>query len=178
MVTKLRETAAVALLVIVSGGMFVAASNVDKALGEADGRRKAAENGLREIKTKSKEQAEQVRPLYAEAASRNNAWLGTVCQAIQQGKGPDVAAIIESAASALVQWVSARNRALGVAELTPPIAEAVKKRVVADLTEISAETWKDNRGASDQKRLKNAAALKDRLQSGPGRRSSRCAAAL
>ena len=36
--------------------------------------------------------------------------------------------------------------------------------MVADLTEIANETWKSNRGANEQKRLKGATALKERLQ--------------
>lgn len=126
-----------------------------------------AESGLRQIKAKSGDQAEQLRPLYAEAASRNNAWLDTVCQAIQQGMStaPEVSAAVDPAASALVAWVSARNRALGVADLTGPIAGAVKKNVIEDLSELATATWKSNRGGSEQKRMKAAQALKDRLRS-------------
>ena len=93
--TGLHQTIAAALLVLAGTSALFAAANVDKALTEADGRRKAAENGLREIKAKSKEQGEQVRPLYAEAASRNNAWLDVVCQSIQQGAStaPDVSSL-------------------------------------------------------------------------------------
>jgi hypothetical protein len=36
--------------------------------------------------------------------------------------------------------------------------------VIADLTEIASETWKANRSANEQKRLKAATALKERLQ--------------
>jgi hypothetical protein len=118
------------------------------------------------MKTKSREQAERVRPLYSEAAARNNAWLDVVCQAIQHGASTasDVSASVEPAASALVQWVSARNRALGVSELAPPIGDALKKRVIADLTAIAGETWKATRGANEQKRTKAATSLKERLQ--------------
>ncbi len=166
MKTTFHRTIVVALLVTAGSGVLLTAASVDKALTEGAGRRKAAENGLREIKAKSKEQSEQVRELYAEAASRNNRWLELICQAIQQGASaaPDVSASVEPAASALVRWVSARNRALGVPELTPPIGDAVKKRVIADLTEIASETWKANRGANEQKRMKAGTALKERLQ--------------
>ena len=103
MKTTFQQTIVAVLPVLTGSSVLLIAANVDKALTGADGRRKAAENGLREIKTKSKEQAEQVRPLYAEAASRNNAWLDVVCQAIQQGAAtaPDVSASVEPAASAL-----------------------------------------------------------------------------
>ncbi len=117
MKTRFHQTIVAALLVLAGTSALLIAANVDKALTDADGRRKAAENGLREIKAKSREQAEQVRPLYAEAASRNNAWLDVVCQSIQQ-----------------------------------------------DLTEIASETWKANREANEQKRMKTATALKERLQ--------------
>jgi hypothetical protein len=142
------------------------AANLSQALTEADGRRKAAENGVREIKARAKDQVDQVRPLYAEAASRNNAWLGTVSQVIEQASptAPDVSVSVDPAASALLQWVSARNRALGAKELTPSIADGLKKRIVQELSEIATGTWKDNRGASEQSRKKAAAALTERLE--------------
>ena len=129
MKTAFHRTIVAGFLVLVASSVPLIAGKVDKALTEANGRRRAAANGLREIKTKSKEQAEQVRPLYAEAASRNNAWLEIVCQAIQQGAStaPDVSATVEPAASALVQWVSARNRVLGVPDLTPTLGEGVRR---------------------------------------------------
>ena len=166
MVGTVRRMVAAGLLVLAGGGIAIGAANVDKALVETDGRRKAAETGVREIKVKAKDQVDQVRPLYVEAASRNNAWLDTVSQAIQQGTStaPDISATVEPAASALVAWVSARNRALGVADLTGPIADSVKKRVISDLTEIANATWRSNRGGNEQKRTKSADALKDRLR--------------
>lgn len=166
MAAKLRGTLAVTLVVVVSAAGVAIAADVDKALINADGRRKAAENGLREIKAKSRDQAEAVRVLYTEAASRNNAWLDIVCQAIHQGAStaPDVSAVVDPAASALVAWVSARNRALGIAELTGPLAGAAKKRIIEDLTTIASAAWKINRGGTEQKRRTSADALKDRLR--------------
>ena len=141
-------------------------ADVEKALKDADGRRRGAESGLRDIKAKSMEQAEQVRTPYSEAASKNNVWLDAVRQTLQQlgSSAPDVASAAEQAATALVEWVSARNRALGEPEMTAIVADSVKKRIVAGLTDIANETWKDNRAANDQKRTKAATALKDRLQ--------------
>ena len=161
-----RQKLMVTVFVLGSGALTLTAADVDQALKEADGRRKAAETGVRDIKAKSQEQAGQARALYAEAASRNNAWLATVCQAIQQGSSgaPNVSAMVEPAATALVQWVSARNRALGLPELTSPIGDTVKKRVIADLTDISNETWSRNRNAAEQRRTQAATALKERLQ--------------
>ena len=54
--------------------------------------------------------------------------------------------------------------ALGVADLTGPIADSVKKRVISDLTEIANATWRSNRGGNEQNRTKSADALKDRLR--------------
>ena len=166
MATRYRRMLILAVLVLGSGGVTLTAADLDQALREADGRRKAAESGVREIKTKSKDQADQVRSLYAEAASRNNAWLDMVCQSIQQApsSAPDVSAAVEPAATALVQWVSARNRALGLPELTGPIADSVKKRVTQDLTDIANETWRGNRSGNEQRRTQAANALKERLQ--------------
>lgn len=166
MMTKRHRTIVAGAFVLAGSSVRVIAASLDRALTEADGRRKAAENGLRDIKAKSKAQAEQVRPLYAEAAARNNAWLDVVCQSVRErdSTGPDVSSHVEPAASALVQWVSARNRVLGVAELTPPVADAVKKRVIADLTEIASATWKSHRGGDEQKRTQAVTTLKERLQ--------------
>jgi len=166
MASRARQKLIVAVFVLGSGALTLTAADVDQALREADGRRKAAETGVRDIKAKSQEQAGQARALYAEAASRNNAWLEAVCQAIQQGSSsaPNVSAMVEPAATALVQWVSARNRALGLPELTSPIGDTVKKRVIADLTDISNETWSRNRNAAEQKRTQAATSLKERLQ--------------
>ena len=57
----LRRTIAATLVVLASGGLGLTAADVEKALKDADGRRRGAESGLRDIKAKSMEQAEQVR---------------------------------------------------------------------------------------------------------------------
>jgi hypothetical protein len=116
------------------------AAPFDKSLSETDGRRKAADNGLRQIKMKSQQEAEQVRGLYTAAASNNNAWVDMVCQAIEQGApaAPDVSGVAGSAASSLVEWVCARNRALGLPELRGSVGESVKKAVTQDLTDIAS----------------------------------------
>jgi hypothetical protein len=144
----------------------VQAAPLDKALSETDGRKKAAENGLRQIKMKSQQEAEQVRGLYTAAASNNNTWVDMLCQAIEQGApaAPDVSSVAGSTASSLVKWVSARNKALGLPELTGAVGESVKKAVVQDLTNIASGTWRDSRGDNADKRKKAAAALAERLR--------------
>jgi hypothetical protein len=89
-----------------------------------------------------------------------------VCQAIEQGAAtaPDVSSVAGSAASSLVEWVSARNKALDIPELTGPVAESVKKSVVQDLTDITLSTWRDNRGGNADKRKKAATMLRERLR--------------
>jgi hypothetical protein len=49
---------AVGLLVLAGGVIVIGAADVDKALVETDGRRKAAESGVREIKVKAKDHVE------------------------------------------------------------------------------------------------------------------------
>ena len=61
------------------------AADLNKAVSDAEGRKRAAENGLKEIKIKSTQPSEQIRAAYNEAATRQNAWLETVCQAVEQG---------------------------------------------------------------------------------------------
>ena len=162
----LRTTVGLVTAVLVAGGAVLAAADLEKALAGADGRRRAAENGLRQIKAKPPGEIEQIRALYTEAASRNNAWLDIVCQAVQQpsSTAPDVTAAVEPAASTLVAWVSARNRALGVAGLTPAVADAVRTSVVAELTEIAGATWKRNHGGSAPRRANAVAGLNGRLR--------------
>jgi hypothetical protein len=63
-----------------------------------------------------------------------------------------------------VEWVPARNRILGVAELTPAAAEATKRIVIADLTTIAEGAWKEHAKGNEQKRARVVADLKTRLQ--------------
>src|SRR4029450_8478501 len=72
----------VTLTMVLSSICPLIAAPLDKSLSDTHGRRKAAENGLRQIKAKSQEQADGVRALYTAAASNNNAWVDAVCQAI------------------------------------------------------------------------------------------------
>jgi hypothetical protein len=154
------------VLLVASMGAHLAAAPIDRALKEADGRRQAAENGVRDIKAKSEGPAEYVRSAYEEAASRNNAWLETTCQAVQTGPASalDMTASADAAATALIQWVAARNRALGLAELSTAVGDSLKKQIVQDLGEITRSTWRSARSANEAKRAKTAAGLKERLQ--------------
>jgi hypothetical protein len=141
------------------------AADLKKAMSETEGRKKAAENGLKEIKAKG-QPSEELQRSYIDAASQQNAWLDSVCGALEQGAPatPDVSTVAQSAASSLVEWVNHRNRALGLAELTGAIAESVKKKTSQDLVDIATETWKDNRSGDAKKRMTAAAALKERLR--------------
>jgi hypothetical protein len=155
----------VAGILFVVGSVIVSqAANINKALADAEGRRRAAENGLREIKAQS--QGDQVRAAYMEAASRQNGWLDIVCQAVEQPAptAPDVSSAAQTAASSLIEWVTVRNKALGQPELTGTVADANKTSITRNLTEIAAEMWKDNRNANEQKRTKAITDLRSRLQ--------------
>lgn len=160
----IRQAVTLAMILVCISALQ--AAPLDKSLSETDGRKKAAENGLRQIKMKSQQEAEQVRGLYTAAASNNNVWMDMICQAIEQGApaAPDVSSAAASAASSLVEWVSARNRALGLPELTGPVGESVKKAVVQDLTDIASSTWRDSRGDNADRRRKAAATLGERLR--------------
>ena len=143
------------------------AANGDKALADTDARRKTAENSVRQIKAKSPADAATVMPAYSAAASKNNAWLDVVCQAIQTGAAalPDVKPAADDAAGALVDWVIARNHALAVtASLDGAAGAGVKTGVSQDLQLIAASTWKTARAGDETRRTKAAADLKQRLQ--------------
>jgi hypothetical protein len=142
------------------------AGDLAGSLVQTEGRRQVAEAGLRDIKKKSAEAAEQVRERYREAESSHNAWLAAVSQAIQQNAAnpPEVSAAVEAASSALVEWVKVRNRALGEAEPNDAAIAAVKRMVARDLTEIAAASWRANRRTDDGRRAKAVTSLGDRLQ--------------
>ena len=142
------------------------AADLNKAVSEAEGRKRAAENGLKDIKAKSSQPADEIRNAYTKAATSQNVWLDTVCQAVEQAttSAPDVSAAADAAAQTLVEWVSVRNRALGLPELTGATADSVKKSVTQDLVDIAGATWKNNRGADTKKRSSAAASLKERLR--------------
>jgi pyruvate/2-oxoglutarate dehydrogenase complex dihydrolipoamide acyltransferase (E2) component len=142
------------------------AADLGKTIASTEGRKRAAENGLKEIKAKSPQPSEQIRAAYVEAANKQNAWLDVVCQAVEQGStaAPDVSTAAQSAADSLVEWVNVRNRALGLPELTGAIADSTKKSVVQDLLDIANETWKNNRSTDAKKRTSAASSLKDRLR--------------
>jgi hypothetical protein len=164
MVQMIQRSIAVLAMVVVAG-VASQAADVKKALSETEGRKRAAENGLKQIKAKGTPSG-QVRGAYAEASTRQNAWLDTVCQSVEQGSAtaPEVAPATQAAANSLVDWVNVRNRALDLPEVTGAIADSTKKRVAQDLIDIATETWKDNRSSDAKKRTAAATALKERLR--------------
>lgn len=155
-----------ALVVVLMSVVVGQAANITKAIADAEGRKRAAENGMKEIKTKSPDASQQAQAAYEDAARSQNAWLDAICGALTEGTTtmPDVSSSAQSAATSLVQWVNIRNRALGVAELTEPIADSVKKSVAADLVDIAVQTWKSNAVANPKKRATAAESLNQRLR--------------
>jgi hypothetical protein len=141
------------------------AADADKVFANAEGRKRAAENGLKEIKTKSPQHSEQVRTAYTDAAMQQNAWLDALCQAVEQGTAaaPDLSSVAAAAASSLVDWVNVRNRALGLPELTGALGDNTRKSVAQDLLDITRTTWRSNRSADAKKRSSTANSLKERL---------------
>ena len=76
----IRQAVTLAMILVAISALN--AAPLDKSLSETDGRRKAAENGLRQIKMKSQQEAEQVRGPYVTAASNNNA--GSVLSLVEK----------------------------------------------------------------------------------------------
>ena len=147
--------------VLIASALAIGAADMTKALDQAEGRRRAAENGLKEIKGKG-QPSEEVRKAYVEAATRQNAWLEAVCLSLEQGASapPDVTAVTQAAAVALVDWVQVRNPAVGLPALNDQAAATTKKTVIQTLTEITAESSK----ARDPKRRADTVSmLKQRL---------------
>lgn len=166
MVGNLRQMVWIPVLLLIGATAVVQTANFDKSLRDTEGRRRAAENGLRQIKAKSPQQADQIRAIYTDAATQHNAWLEVLSEAVRQSAAtpPDVTGAAERASTSLVTWVAARNRALGEPELAGAIADSVKKGATQDLTDIAAQVWKDNRRADEKKRASAMTALSDRLK--------------
>lgn len=141
------------------------AADINQVMANTESRRRAAENGLKDIKAKG-EPSGDVRDTYAAAAAATNTWLDSVCQAIERGSAsaPDVSASAQQAADSLVAWVNVRNRILGVPEVAGTAVDVVKKSVTQDLTAIAETTWKANRSADAKKRGSAVNALKERLR--------------
>ena len=153
-----------ALLLLVCSVVGYAA-NIDKAITDAEGRRRAAENGLREIKTKSHNSIEEVHSAYSAAAASQNAWLDQVCKAIEDGSAAtDITSTAQSAAASLIAWVATRNRALGVPVMTKELEDGAKGSIARDLVEIANATWKAARGSNPQQRQKTSASFRERLR--------------
>jgi hypothetical protein len=71
-VNKMRAmVSCLGLVLVVAGASW--AADLDTAIKNTEGRRRAAENGLKEIKTKSAQPSEQIRAAYIEAAAKQNA---------------------------------------------------------------------------------------------------------
>ena len=155
-----------ALTVASFGATVLHAADLNKSIQDTESRRKAAESGLHQIKAKSASDGQTVRTAYDEAATQNNAWVDQVVQALTQpsSAAPDVASIAEKAANTFVAWVATRNRSLGEFELAGPAADAVKKKVTMDLTDIANEAWKNNRQRDQAKRSEFAKSLSDRAR--------------
>ena len=155
-----------ALTIASFGATMLQAADLNKSIQDTESRRKVAESGLHQIKTKSPSDGQTVRAAYDEAATQNNAWVEQVVQALTQPSpaAPDVASIAEKAANTFVTWVATRNRSLGEFELAGAAADAVKKKVVIDLTDIANEAWKNNRQRDQGKRATFAKSLADRTR--------------
>ena len=154
-----------AVALAISGLGLAFAADLTKATTEAEGRKRAAENGARAIRAKTPQQVEQVRTLYEDAASAHNAWLDATKSALEKGEAD--AAITDTAtkaASSLVRWVAARNQALGEGILAGKLAETVEANTRQGLIDISAELARKERRAEASKKAQAAADLSSRLQ--------------
>ena len=158
---KIATAIALALL----AGTAITAADLNKSIADTESRRRAAESGLKQIKTKSATDAQKVHVAYDEAAKQHNAWLAAVSQGIEQAgsTAPNVDSVSGEAALAFVAWVAARNRALGEFELAGAAAEAVKKKVVMDLSDIAAAGWRNNRQRDAGRKSAFTKSLNERL---------------
>lgn len=149
--------AAVTTLVLVT--TLVADSK--KALQEAEGRRKAAETGVSQIKQRNATSS-QLESAYAAAAESQNAWLVATTSA--DGSPTDLAPLVDRAAATLIDWVNVRNPVLSLPPLAGSAAEAVKKNVTDGLLELGTTTRSDLRKANANRRASTIRDLETRLR--------------
>ena len=164
MIQRSRFLAA-ATIVLLTAGAALQAANIDKAIADAESRRRGAEDSLREILAKSDKQIDQARISYTNAASSQNAWLDLVCQTTESGSAaaPDVTAASQAAATAIMDWVAVGGEALGLPALKTSLAAGLKKSITQDLIDIGNATWKNYGSADEKKRTEAVASLKARL---------------
>lgn len=146
--------------------LHAATATLETSVAEAEGRRKAAESRLGQIKSKSSPAADAAKALYADAAAKNNAWVDAVCRAIEEGTkaAPDVSSLAEPAAASLLAWVSGLDKALGNPESSAAIADGSRKQVIQNLGGIAVKSWQKNRTPDAAKRRQASVALRARLQ--------------
>ena len=153
MARTLRCWSYLAILCLAASVTFADAADLNEALKQADARKRAAENGARAIRAQAPQDIEQTNAVYAAAADANSAWL----DAIARGDAPGAAAASSVAASRLVQWVVARNRALGEPVMSETLAKGVTERVQQELADIA-------KNAVAKKRQDTADTLNARLR--------------
>lgn len=146
-------------------GGLATAGDLKKMTTAAEGRKRAAENGARSIKTRTPTDIDQIKSLYSAAVAAHNAWLDVTTAAISQGASTDAAtATAAAAANSLVAWVAARNRALGEPVLEGTAATAVETQVRQGLADITAESVQDAKSADVKRKTAAASALSARLR--------------
>jgi len=138
----------------------------DRAIADAESRRRGAESSLREVLTKSSASVDEARKAYTSAATSQNAWLDLVLQAVDQRTvtQPDVTAASQTATAALMEWVAVGGKALGLPPLSSSMEKGLRKSVEQDLIEIGKDTWKTLVNADVKKRDESVASLNARLR--------------
>lgn len=161
MTLRLNRCVVVSTVFILFAAALAEALSLDQAITAAEGRRRAAENGVKAITAKSAGDDTAVKAAYEEAMSANNAWLDATVTAVKQGRVIDGAQpSATEAASTLVAWVAARNRALGEPILAGAVASAVETRTRQELIELTTQATRGN----DKKRAATVQALESRLR--------------
>jgi hypothetical protein len=147
-------------------GAIAQAAGIDRAIADAESRRRGAESSLREILAKPPANLDEARKAYSSAAASQNAWLDLVLQAVDQRSvtPPDVSAASQAATAAVMEWVAVGGRALGLPPLTSSLEKGLRKSVEQDLNAIAKETWKSYAAADGPKRDPAIASLSGRLR--------------
>jgi hypothetical protein len=153
------------VLLVALLGLDAFAADIAKATKDAEGRRLTAESGVRAIRAKPPAPANELSALYDATADAHNEWLSATDAAIKQGTTTEALnTTAGKAAATLVQWVAARNRALGETVLAGAVAATAETRIRQDLLSITTETVNRARGQNEKRRTQAVATLDARLR--------------
>lgn len=162
MMGRLKRAAPLVAWCVLLLTVSTAAADLRISSARAEGRKRSAESGAKFIRSRGAD-VNQASVAYAAAATAHNEWLSAATTAIEQGAMSEgVSDAAGKAAAAFVQWIRAKNGAVGEPVISGAEAEKTEAATRQDLIDIASETIA--KGNGDAKRRSDASALASRLR--------------